>query len=387
MKILIAPNAFKGSLSAYEVCCAVEEGIRKVLADAEIVKLPMADGGDGTLDALVAADGGEVFDKTATGPLGEPVRARYAILGDGKTAVIEMASVSGLALLPVDKRDPMTATTYGTGELIKEALDKNCARLIIGIGGSATNDGGAGMAQALGARLLDENGKDIQRGGGALAKLRSIDTGGIDGRLSGVDIVIASDVTNPLCGPEGASYVYGPQKGATEEMVKRLDENLSNYSEVIKRDLGKDVKDMPGSGAAGGLGAGLLAFTNARLVPGAKVVMETAGFGEKVEGSDIVITGEGRLDRQTAYGKAPGEIARYCRSRNIPVIGICGMLEDDAAQLYELGFCSFFPLLKKPCTLEYAMENAYNLISDTAVRLMKILMLCENKTGLSRKRN
>ncbi len=376
LKIVIALNAFKGSLTAWEASNAVEEGLMKGMRTApEILKLPMADGGDGTVDALVRATGGEVFSKRVTGPLGAPVTAEYGILGDGETAVIEMALASGIALLKDGERAPLSATTYGTGELIKEVLDRDCRRLVIGIGGSATNDGGAGMAEALGVKFLDDDNREIGRGGGALHRLRHIDASGIDRRVFDLKIVIASDVTNPLCGPEGASRVYGPQKGASEEEVEELDRALINYSRVILKDLKKDVKDKPGAGAAGGLGAGLTAFLDAEMRSGIEIVMDAVGFHEALAGASLVITGEGRIDLQTAYGKAPGEIAAVCREMGVPVIAVCGALEDGIDALYDKGFTSFLPIAKAPCTLRYAMENAYPMLSDAARRLSGVLEL------------
>ena len=373
VKIVIAPNAFKGSLSARDAACALEEGIKKGLESADTLKIPMADGGDGTVDALVMAAGGKLVSKEVSGPLGRPVQATYGMLGDGETAVIEMALASGLALVPADERNPLLATTFGTGELIKEALDKGCRRIIIGIGGSATNDGGAGMAQALGVRLLDGSGSEIMRGGAALRGLRRIDASGLDRRVADAQIIAASDVTNPLCGPEGASYVYGPQKGASAEMAGELDKALLNFSRIVEKDLGVRVKDIPGAGAAGGLGAGLIAFLGAEMRSGVGLVMDIAGFEKAVEGAFLVITGEGKIDAQTGYGKAPGVVAEFCRGKNIPVIGVCGVLDDEIDELYARGFAAFLPITKAPCTPDYAMENAYRLLADAGRNLSGLI--------------
>ena len=271
MKIVVAPDSFKGSLTAVEVSDAIAQGVREIFPEAEIVKIPMADGGDGTVQCLVNATGGKILREKVTGPLGDEVWASYGILGDKKTAVIEMAEASGLTLVPGNKRNPLITTTYGTGQLIKSALDRGCRKMIIGIGGSATNDGGAGMVQALGAKLLDKDREEIGFGGGELKKLNRIDISNLDNRLSDTKVLVASDVNNPLCGPKGASRIYGPQKGATPEMIKKLDESLAHFAKLVKRDLHKDIKDIPGAGAAGGLGAGLIAFLNAELKSGIAV--------------------------------------------------------------------------------------------------------------------
>lgn len=377
MKIVIAPNAFKGSLSAWDASLALEEGIKKGMESAETVKMPIADGGDGTVDALVRDSGGEFVREEVSGPFGEPVRASYGIIEEGKTAVIEMALASGLALVPPGREDPMSASTYGTGELIRKALEKGCRKIVIGIGGSATNDGGAGMAEALGVKFFDGKGEKIARGGAALARLRKVDASGLDERVSGAEIIIASDVTNPLCGERGASMVYGPQKGASRDMVRELDEALLNYSRVIEKDIGLKVKDIPGAGAAGGLGAGLMAFLGAEMRSGIELVMDIIGFEKAIEGASLVVTGEGRIDAQTGYGKAPGAAAEFCLRKNIPVIGVCGMLDDGIEELYEKGFTSFLPVTKAPCSLEYAMGNAYSLLADAGRRLAGMLRMVE----------
>lgn len=381
LKVVIAPDSFKGSLAATEVCRAAEEGLRRVWPDAEVVRVPMADGGEGTVEALVDATGGQVIDVEATGPLGDKVQAFFGILGDGTTAVIEMAAASGLPLVPLDKRNPMTATTRGTGELIAAALDRGCRKFIIGIGGSATNDGGAGMAQALGARLLDAEGKEIGPGGAELARLTRIDTSGMDRRLVGAEFVVASDVDNPLTGPNGASAVYGPQKGATPEMVQVLNAALANYASVIRRDLRIDVEAMPGAGAAGGLGGGLVAFLGARLEPGVEIVIETTGLKEKVSGADLVITGEGRIDFQTLYGKTPMGVARVATECGVPVAVLAGSVADDARGLHDHGIDALLTVVKGPCDLDAAVRRAYANVADTAETLARLIEIGRRQRG------
>jgi len=326
MKIVIAPDSFKESLSAFQAARAIEKGFRDVFPEAEYVLIPMADGGEGTVQSLVDATGGTVIEKRVTGPLGEPVDAFFGLLGDGKTAVIEMAAASGLHLVPNEKRNPLLTTTRGTGELIRAALDKGVEHLIIGVGGSATNDGGAGMIQALGGRLLDQKRQEIAPGGGHLSELAEIDLSSLDSRLKKVKIDVACDVDNPLTGPNGASAVFGPQKGATPEMVRQLDENLSRFADVVEQTLEKPIRHVPGAGAAGGLGAGLLAFLDAELKRGVEIVLEAVQFQERVKDASLVITGEGRIDGQTISGKTPIGVAKAAKQYGIPVIGIAGFV-------------------------------------------------------------
>ncbi len=371
MKIVIAPDSFKGSLSAGEVAEAIEEGVRKVFPRAEVEKVPMADGGEGTVQVLVEATGGKIEEVEATGPLGEKVKANYGILGDKKTAVIEMAAASGLPLVPLQERDPYRTTTYGTGELIKAALREGCREFIIGIGGSATSDGGAGMAQALGAKLLDGRGKDIGFGGRELKRLDRIDIAHLDRRLRKSKITVASDVDNPLFGKEGAARVYGPQKGATPEMVEELDEALRHFAKILNRDLHKDIADIPGAGAAGGLGAGLIAFLGATLKSGVDIVMEVVELEEKILDADLIITGEGKMDEQTIHGKVPYGVAKLAKRHKKQVIGICGMLGEGAEILYQRGFQALFPNRKDSMSVEEAMERAKELTTATAERAMR----------------
>ncbi len=372
MKIVIAPDSFKESLSAGEVAEAIEEGVRRVFPQAEVEQVPLADGGEGTVRTLVEATGGKVEEVEVTGPLGNKVKANYGILGDKKTAVIEMAAASGLPLVPRQKRDPSRTTTYGTGELIKAALGAGCREFIIGIGGSATTDGGAGMAQALGAKLLDGKGKDIGFGGGELRRLRSIDIAHLDRRLRESKVTVASDVDNPLCGDRGAAHVYGPQKGATPEMVEKLDKALQHFAKILKRDLHKDVADIPGAGAAGGLGAGLIAFLGATLRSGVDIVMEVVGLEEKILAADLIITGEGKMDKQTIYGKTPSGVAKLAGKHKKRLIGICGMLGAGAEVLYRHGFQALFPNRKGSMSMEEAMERARELTAATAERAMRL---------------
>ena len=358
MKIVIAPDAFKESLSAAEVALAIEAGFREVFPAAEICRLPVADGGEGTVDAMVAALGGRRVAARVTGPLGEPVEAFYGLCGDGATVVIEMAAASGLALVPSARRNPLLTTSFGTGELIRAALDAGARHLIVGIGGSATNDAGAGMLQALGAALLDGAGRPLGRGGEALADLARIAVDGLDPRLAGCRIEVACDVDNPLTGERGASAVFGPQKGATPAMVQRLDANLAHFAAVLQRDLGVAVADVPGAGAAGGVGAALLGPLGARLRPGIEIVTGALGLEAAVADADLVITGEGRLDVQSLRGKAPLGVARIARRHGKPVIAIAGSLGDDLDVLQAQGFDAVFSVLRHPCALEEALGDA-----------------------------
>jgi glycerate kinase len=379
MKIVIAPQSLKGSLSAAETGQAIAEGARMVYPQAELCVIPVADGGEGTTQALVDASGGRLLEHTVTGPLGEPVRAFLGLMGDGLTAVIEMAASSGLPLVPPEQRDPRITTTRGVGELIGVALDEGCTRFIIGIGGSATNDGGAGMAQALGAHLLEAQDRELPAGGAALARLARIKSSGLDTRLAACTFEVACDVTNPLCGPTGASAVYGPQKGATPEMVAELDAALVHYASIVKRDLGRAVLNIPGAGAAGGLGAGLLAFLNATLRPGAQIVLEAVKLEEHLRNADLVITAEGRLDSQTAYGKSVGAVAALAKKYRLPVLAIAGSLGDDYRAVYQLGIDGLAVLPAGPITLAEAMQNAARLTSETTERALNIYRAGERK--------
>ncbi len=375
MKIVIAPDSFKGSLTALQVAQAITEGIQRVRPEAEIDCVPMADGGEGTVQALVDATGGQMVTQEVCDPLGNQIEAEFGVLGDGETAVIEMAAASGLPLVPEDKRNPMLTTTYGTGELIHAALERGCRKLIVGIGGSATVDGGAGMAQALGARLLDKDGHEVPRGGGGVEFLECIDVSQLDSRIAKATTVVACDVDNPLVGPRGGPEVYGPQKGATPEMVRKLDEYLGRYADIIKRDLGVDVKEAPGAGAAGGLGAGLMAFLNAELKSGIDIVIEASELERHLKDADLVITGEGKIDGQTIYGKTPIGVARTAKKFSLPVVAIGGGISDDASVVYENGIDALMSIVSYPMSLEVAMERAHDLLADAAERTMRLLVL------------
>lgn len=375
MRIIIAPDSYKGSVSALGVAEAMERGVLHIFPDAEIVKIPIADGGEGTVDALVTATGGQKIYQQVQGPLGEPVEAYWGVLGDGETAIIEMAAASGLPLIPKERRDPRCASTYGTGELMKAVLDKGLRKMIIGIGGSATNDGGAGMAQALGARLLDSEGHELQLGGAELARLAAIDLAGLDERLTATSIMVACDVDNPLCGLRGASAVYGPQKGATPEIVSQLDGALTNFASIAKQATGKDIAECAGAGAAGGLGAGLLFFTNARLRPGVEIVLETTGFSELAAKASLVITGEGRTDFQTAFGKAPVGVAKAAKQHGVPVVCLSGGLGDGADTVLKQGIDAIMSVVPGPMGLEECVAQGAELIEEAAVRLCRLLQV------------
>ena len=373
MRIVVAPNAFKGSLSALAAAKAIGDGIRLADPDADLTLVPIADGGDGTVDALVAGADGQHRVLRVRGPLTDPVDADYGVIDGGKTAVIEMAKAAGLALLPQDKRDPRVTTTYGVGELLQHAYDGGARHFIVGIGGSATNDGGAGMAQALGYHLLDTQGHELPPGGLALQNLARIHVGGVHANWTDAQVDVACDVTNPLTGPSGASAVYGPQKGATPEVVAELDAALKHFAQIIRRDLGVDVEPLPGAGAAGGLGAGLVAFTGARLRPGAEMVMEALNLDDRIKGADLVITGEGRLDSQTArFGKGPAAVARHARKAGIPVVGLAGGIADEAE--LRLLFDGLEATVVQPCTLEDAIAQAEPLLLRAANRVMRLLL-------------
>lgn len=371
MNVVIAMNSFKGSLTAVEATAAVSRGLRRLWPAAQLLEVPLADGGEGTVAALVAATGGKTHELEVTGPLGEPVRAGYGILGDGRTAVIEMAAAAGLPLVPPGRLDPGGATTFGVGQLVAAALERGCTHIIMGIGGSATVDGGAGLAQALGAGLFDSAGRPIPRGGLGLEQLERVDVAHLRARLSGVALTVACDVDNPLCGPHGAAVVYGPQKGATPELVARLDAALRRYAAILKRELGEDILDLAGAGAAGGLGGGLVALAGARLRPGVDLVMEAIGLAAKLAGCHLVITGEGRLDGQTRYGKVPAGVARL--ARGLPVIALAGGLGPGWEELGPLGLRAALPAVDGPITLEGAMQNAAALLERAAARCASLL--------------
>lgn len=376
MKIVIAPDSFKGSLTALEVADAAARGVEAIDPEAEVVEVPMADGGEGTVQSLVDATGGSLITERVTGPLGDPVDAIYGLLGDDESAVIEMAAASGLPLVPEDRRNPLKTTTCGTGELIAAALDEGRRKLIVGIGGSATTDAGAGMAQALGVRLLDENGEQIGYGGEELARLATIEMSEADPRLQDAEIRVACDVDNPLYGERGAAHVYGPQKGASPEDVEVLDENLRHFADIVQRDLGLDVRDIPGAGAAGGLGAGLVAFCGATLEPGIEIVIDAVDLPSAMRGADLCITGEGAVDASTAYGKTPAGVASVAMKQDVPVIAIAGGVAFDAVSLHDRGFHALASILNRPMSLAEAMESvqAEKMIAFTAEQMVRCFL-------------
>ena len=373
MKIVIAPDSYKESLSALEVASAIEAGFREIFPEADYVKIPVADGGEGTVEAMVAATQGNIVRLTVTGPLGKPVEAFYGLSGDERTAFIEMAAASGLELVPAAQRDPLITTSFGTGELIKDALDRGVDHIIIGIGGSATNDGGSGMMQALGAQLLDEHGKEIAYGGGALPQLARIDIGQLDARIKECRFEVACDVSNPLTGEKGASAIFGPQKGATPELVQQLDKALEHYATLIHRDLDIDVLHIDGGGAAGGMGAALHAFCQAELRSGIEIVTEALGLAEQVKDADLVITGEGRIDSQSINGKVPIGVAKVAKQFNKPVIGIAGSLTADVGVVHQHGLDAVFSVLFSICSLEDALANAAQNVRLTARNVAAVI--------------
>ncbi|MEA4970013.1 MAG: glycerate kinase [Candidatus Pelethousia sp.] len=372
MKILLAPDSFKGSLSAAEVAAYLRAGILRVLPEAEVDMLPVADGGEGTCAAIVAALGGEIIKTEVTGPNGNRVGAFFGRAGD--MAVIEMAAASGLHLAPRNDLRPTKATTYGTGELMLRALDAGCKKILLGIGGSATTDGGAGMAQALGVRLRDASGQELGPGGGELGRLAHVDVSGMDPRVAGCEWIVASDVSNPLCGENGCAAVYGPQKGCTPQDVALLDRNLGHYARMLREQLGKDVADIPGAGAAGGLGAGLIAFCGATLKSGVDTVLDAVAFDERVADADLVITGEGRMDYQSAFGKLPVGVARRAKAiAGAAVIAVVGGIGQGANAVYAHGIDAITSIVDKPMALEEAIHNAPDLLQDTAERVIRLL--------------
>lgn len=371
---VLAPDSFKESMSAKKACEAMERGIRKVLPDATIQHVPMADGGEGTVDALVDGKNGTRITVEVSGPLpSEKITTYYGLLDDHTTAVMEMAKANGIELLAEEKRNPLVTSTYGTGEMIKSALDQGVKKIIIGIGGSVTNDGGAGMAQALGARLLDEENNELPVGGGALGRLATIDRTNLDPRLKETEILIASDVTNPLTGPEGASVVFGPQKGATPEMVKELDANLAHYAAIIKKDLAIAIEEQPGAGAAGGLGAGLLVFAQAKMRSGVDLVIELTQLEEAIRQADYIFTGEGGMDFQTKFGKAPYGVAKIAKKHQKPVFACAGYIGEQVDVLYEEGMTAIFGILSKSGSLEEALKSGESNLERTVENIVRVL--------------
>ncbi len=371
MKIVVAPNAFKGSLTATEAAIAMEAGIRRILPNAEVVQVPVADGGDGLVDVAVEALNGEIRSLLVRGPRNSPVEANYCYVESMNLVTVEMALASGLAFLPEDLQDPTLTTTFGTGELIKAGLDLGVKRINVGIGGSATNDGGIGMAQALGVRFLDKDGRELPGIGDSLVSIARIDLSGLDPRIKETTVEAVCDVENPLYGPEGAAFVYGPQKGASPEQVKELDKGLRNLAELIKKDLGMDVANMPGAGAAGGLGGGLHAFLGAKLCKGIDLIFDLVGLPEKLSGADLALTGEGQIDFQTVFGKAPGGVGVAAKAQGIPCFAIAGSIGKELGDLHDSGINAVFSLCPGPMTLEESMklskENVTR-ITEQAIR-------------------
>lgn len=379
MKIAIAPDSFKGTLTALEAATCIERGLKNAMTDCETVKIPMADGGEGTVRAMVDASGGEIIPSDVRDPLGRKIKADFGMVGDGVTAVIEMASASGLPLLSQEERNPLKTTTFGTGELILNAVERGAKTIIVGIGGSATVDGGSGMARALGVRFMDEGGKELEGTGGALEHLKTIDVSGINPRIKDVEFLVACDVDNPLLGERGAARVYGPQKGATPEMVEILEGNLTNFSQIVKKDLGKAVADEPGAGAAGGLGAGLMAFLNAKLRSGVDIIIDIIKLRERIKGSDLVITGEGQLDYQTAFGKTPAGVARTASELGIPVIAIGGQIGEDISNIHSCGIKAYFSTMTRSISENDIREKAGEMLTDCTEQVGRLINLFSRK--------
>lgn len=374
MKVVIAPDSYKGSLTAMEVASCIEEGIKRYNKNIEVVKVPMADGGEGTVQALVDATGGRIINLKVCDPLLREVDSFYGILGDGNTAIIEMAAASGINLLDRNELNPLITSTYGTGQIINDAIERGCKNIIVGIGGSGTNDGGAGMLRALGIRFLNEEGRDIQEGGAALKELHSIDKKNFNKRISKCNIKVACDVDNPLCGLNGASHVFGPQKGASKEDIELLDEALNQYAKIIKNEFNIDVLNIPGSGAAGGSGAAFLAI-GSKLERGIDIVINETNLQTMIESADIVFTGEGRIDFQTKFGKAPYGVAKEAKKNGLPVIAICGEIGEGYDELYNHGFTSIFSIVNRPMTLEESIKDSKKLIRDVSERIVRVI--CE----------
>lgn len=375
MKVVIAIDSLKGSLSSMEAGMAIKDGILAAKPDAEVIVKPLADGGEGTTDALIEGMNGERIDLTVTGPMHTPVDAYYGYLKDTNTAVMEMASAAGITLVPDSEKNPLLATSYGVGEMINDAIQRGCRNFIIGIGGSVTNDGGIGMLKALGVRFLDENGEDAGEGGQALAKIARIDVSGMNPLLKECHIQVACDVNNPLCGKNGSTYVYGPQKGVTEDMKKTLDEAMAHFARVTSETLENDYMNIPGAGAAGGLGYAFLAYTGAALTPGIELILDAVELEEELSGADVVVTGEGRLDFQTAMGKAPVGVARLAKKYNAKVIAFAGSVTKEATACNKEGIDAFFPILRGVCTLAEAMDPvaARNNMTATVEQVFRLL--------------
>lgn len=375
MKIVIAPDSFKESMTALEAANAIERGFRKVFAQADYEKIPMADGGEGTVESVIDATDGKLRKIQVHGPLGEEISASYGISGNGKLAIIEMAASSGLQLTVEENRNPMKTSTIGFGELISDALDQGVDKLLLGIGGSATNDAGAGMIFSLGGKLLNKNGKEIHPTGEGLAQLSKIDLSGLHPRLKNVDIRVACDVDNPLCGPQGASYIYGQQKGATPEQIEQLDQNLARFAQVLKNQFGRDVMNIPGAGAAGGLGASLVGLLGASLERGGDLIVDILNLKEKIQEADLVITGEGGINHQTVYGKTPIAVSMVAQQYNVPTIAIAGCLKDDYAAIFDKGISAAFSIIQELNPLEVILNNGEVNLEKVAENIAQVLKI------------
>lgn len=375
MKIVIAPDSFKESLTSLEVASAIETGFKKVFHHAQYIKVPMADGGEGTVRSLIDATQGNLISTAVIAPLGNTVSATWGLSGNKDTAFIEMAASSGLHLVPLEQRNPLKTTSFGTGQLIKAALECGIKKIILGIGGSATNDGGVGMLQALGGRFLDKDQREIQLGGESLQTLSKIDLTHLDPRLKEIEIQVACDVTNPLCGPNGASAIFGPQKGATAEMVQQLDHALHHFSTIVEQQYHLNIREQPGSGAAGGMGAGLLLLPNVRLQSGVEIIINVVNLIKQVENADLIITGEGRMDSQTAQGKTPAGVAKVAKYFNKPVIAIVGSLKEDYEVVYDIGIDAVFPILHQVENLDITLKKGKENLISTAQNIARLCQL------------
>lgn len=375
MKIIIAPQNFKGSLTAYDAAVAIQKGVLETCPDADTVLIPVADGGDGTLDALVVGTGGVIRQLEVKDPLGRIISANWGIMGDGETAVIEMAKASGLTLLDRNERNPFSVGTYGTGELIKEAMDNGYSKIVIGLGGSATNDGGIGMAKCLGYKFLDSNGNNLRGTGESLSKIKNIDVSGVDNRIFETEFIGASDVTNILCGSEGAAAIFGPQKGATEQDVKILDQGLENLAQIMLKDLSIDIFNSTSGGAAGGLGAGVIAFLRGELTSGIDMVANTLGLENNIENSDLIITGEGQTDRSSVFDKGPVGVARIGAKYGVPTIILTGSLGRGYRQVYRHGVFAVIPISDRPMRFEVSLKRTRQLLQSTSERVMRLMVL------------